>query len=346
MRDSIEIDRELFVSLLAGLVATCLIVCAAQAGNAGEAKFRRGIGISHVMMWAPLEPAPSKNFVFPPFTYSDAAFARELKALRRTGFDFVRFAVDPGPFLQWDGPRRDELTRKLVNYVRLILSHDLSVIVDFHPSDMHPDYLGARIAAAPDAPLFKDYLRLLARIATALNELQSSRIALELMNEPPPRARTWRPMLDAAYSTVRKAAPKLLAGARRRRGRQSRRDHHARRIPRRSEHPVFVSLLPAMAVHPSGNGRNGRAVPDRCALSGAGKADGREHRGDLRNDRSREDSPRQSCFRQRPRHATTSKAIARLRSTVPTLRATSTRWRAGRASIPCPRTVSSSVNLA
>jgi len=162
------------------------------------------------MMWAPLEPAPSKNFVFPPFTYSDAAFARELKALRRTGFDFVRFAVDPGPFLQWDAPRRDGLIRQLVNYVRLILSHDLSVIVDFHPSDMHPDYLGARIAAGPDAPLFKDYLRLLARTAASLNELQSSRVALELMNEPPPRSRTWRPMLDAAYSAVRKAAPKLL----------------------------------------------------------------------------------------------------------------------------------------
>ena len=199
-----------FVSLLAGLVATCLFACAAQAENAGEVKFRRGIGISHVMMWAPLEPAPSKNFVFPPFTYSDATFARELKALRRTGFDFVRFAVDPGPFLQWDGPRRDELTRKLVSYVRLILSHDVSVIVDFHPSDMHPDYLGAKIAAGPDAPLFKDYLRLLARTAASLNELQSSRVALELMNEPPPRARTWRPMLDAAYSAVRKAAPKLL----------------------------------------------------------------------------------------------------------------------------------------
>jgi len=199
-----------FVSLLFGLVATCLVVCAAHAKDAGEAKFRRGIGISHVMMWAPLEPAPSKNFVFPPFTYSDAAFARELKALRRTGFDFVRFAVDPGPFLQWDGPRRDDLARKLLTYVRLILSHDLSVIVDVHPSDMHPDYLGARIAAGPDAPLFKDYLRVLARIAASLSELQSSRVALELMNEPPPRARTWRPMLDAAYSAVRTAAPKLV----------------------------------------------------------------------------------------------------------------------------------------
>ncbi|MEJ0077569.1 MAG: cellulase family glycosylhydrolase [Alphaproteobacteria bacterium] len=200
--------RNILVSLLAVLLPACLAATTAH-GQSDQPAFRRGIGISHIMAWAPLEPAPSKNFVFPPFTYPDATFARELKALRRTGFDFVRFAVDPGPFLQWQGERRDDLMQKLLGYVRLILSHDLSVIVDFHPSDMHPDYLGARIAAGPDAPLFKDYLRVLARTAASLNELQSSRVALEIMNEPPMRAPLWRPMRDAAYAAVRKAAPKL-----------------------------------------------------------------------------------------------------------------------------------------
>ena len=100
--------------------------------------------------------------------------------------------------------------QKLLGYVRLILASDLSVIVDFHPSDMHPDYIGARIAAGPDAPLFKEYLRVIARTAAALNELQSSRVALEIMNEPPMRAQVWRPMREAAYAEVRKAAPRLL----------------------------------------------------------------------------------------------------------------------------------------
>jgi hypothetical protein len=35
-------------------------------------------------------------------------------------------------------------------------------------------------------------------------------VALEIMNEPPPRAYLWRPMLERAYSTIRKTAPKLL----------------------------------------------------------------------------------------------------------------------------------------
>src|ERR1044072_3484142 len=96
--------RSVLVSALAVFVTTCFFAHPASAQR-GDPTFPRGIGISHVMMWAPPEPTPSKSFVFPPFTYPDYAFARELKALRRTGFDFVRFAVDPGPFLQWDGPR-------------------------------------------------------------------------------------------------------------------------------------------------------------------------------------------------------------------------------------------------
>jgi hypothetical protein len=201
--------RSIFASLAAAL-AGLLFLQAAQAQDIVGPGFRRGIGISHIMAWAPLEPAPSKSFAFPPFTYPEAGFARELKALRRTGFDFVRFAVDPGLFLQWQDSRRDDLDRMLIERVRLILASDLSVIVDFHPSDMHPDYLAGKIAAGADTPLFKDYLRLLARTAALLNGLRSSRVALEIMNEPPPRADAWRPMRDAAYSAVRKVAPRLL----------------------------------------------------------------------------------------------------------------------------------------
>jgi endoglucanase len=199
-----------FTWLLAALVAVCFHVRAAEAQDAAKNAFRRGMGVSHVMAWAPLEAAPSKSFLFPPFSYPDAAFAGELKELRRVGFDFVRFAVDPGPFLQWRDSRRDDLDRTLIAKVRQILASDLAVIVDFHPSDMHPDYLGEKIATGVEAPLFQDYLRLLARTAAALDALQSPRVALEIMNEPPPRARLWRPMLDAAYAVARKAAPRLL----------------------------------------------------------------------------------------------------------------------------------------
>ena len=196
-----------------GLILAALLAIWLSAEAYAEARgiaFRRGIGISHVMAWAPLEAAPSREFVFPPFSYPEAAFARELSALRRAGFDFVRFAVDPGPFLQWQDSRRDALEQTLLREVRLILSHDLSVIVDFHPSDMHPDYAAEKIAAGVDAPLFRRYLALLSRTSGLLGALNSPRVALELMNEPPPRAFVWRPMREAAYAAARSAAPKLL----------------------------------------------------------------------------------------------------------------------------------------
>jgi endoglucanase len=202
--------RRDFILFLAAMVAGWFQVHAATAQDSPTSSFHRGMGVSHVMAWAPLEPARSKNFVFPPFSYPDATFVGELNELRHVGFDFVRFAVDPGPFLQWHDSRRDFLDRMLIERVRQILSCGLSVIVDFHPSDMHPDYLGEKIAAGADAPLFQDYLRLLARTAAALDALKSPRVALEIMNEPPPRSRVWRPMLDAAYAAVRRSAPSLL----------------------------------------------------------------------------------------------------------------------------------------
>ncbi len=198
------------IVFVAVLAAAWFQVRAAKAQDAGVNGFHRGMGVSHVMAWAPLEDPPSKNFVFPPFTYPDAAFTRELNELRRVGFDFVRFAVDPGPFLQWHDARRDALDRMLIDRVRQILACGLSVIVDFHPSDMHPDYLGAKIAAGPNALLFNEYLRLLARTAALLDALESPRVALEIMNEPPPSEHVWRPMLDAAYATVRQSASGLL----------------------------------------------------------------------------------------------------------------------------------------
>ena len=172
--------------------------------------FRRGIGIADAMAWAPVEPAPSRAFVFPPFEESTTALGSELKALRRTGLDFVRLAVDPGPFLQLQGARRDHLDDMLMERVRLILSCGLSVIVDLHPSDLHEDYTAQALTRSIDAPVFQAYLRLLVRTAALLDRLQSRRVALEIMNEPPVSPGRWQPMLDAAYRAIRERAPGLL----------------------------------------------------------------------------------------------------------------------------------------
>jgi endoglucanase len=198
-------------SLLGFLAAPpCAVAAPAQAAEAGN-NYRRGIAISDLMAWAPVEPGQPGQFVDPPFSaLSDAQFSAELQMLRKTGFDFVRLAVDPGPFLQFQGSRRQDLDRVLVGRVKLILASGLSVVVDFHPSDVNPDYTAQALTAGPDAPIFRAYLRLLERAAGLLGALHSNRIALELMNEPPVRPSVWQPMLAEAYAAARSGSAALI----------------------------------------------------------------------------------------------------------------------------------------
>lgn len=192
------------------LVFTAVWLCGGGS-FAAAAGFRRGIGISHVMAWAAIAPGPARDFVFPPFAdVTNAQFAAELQTLRRTGFDFVRLAVDPGPYLQFQGARREKLDRMLIKHVNMILASGLSVIVDFHPSDMHPDYTAQALTSGVQTPVFQAYLRLLQRIAGRLGDLHSDKVALELMNEPPVRQGVWQPMLDAAYAAARSGSANLL----------------------------------------------------------------------------------------------------------------------------------------
>ena len=196
---------------LVALAATPLFASLGRADRAQTpAGFHRGIGISHAMAWARINPGPARAFSFPPFSEpGNALTLEELRTLRRTGFDFVRLAVDPGPFLQFQGARRDELDRILIDRVKLVLDSGLSVIVAFFPSDLHPDYTARALTVGLDAPIFQAYLRLLERTAALLDALHSSKVALELMNEPPVQPGVWQPMLKAAYVAARRRSANL-----------------------------------------------------------------------------------------------------------------------------------------
>jgi hypothetical protein len=205
-----KVSRIMMVCGLFAWAAGWLCSVTAPAQPAAAMTFRRGIGISHVMAWAAVAPGPSHEFAYPPFAgVSDAQFSAQLQTLRRTGFDFVRLAVDPGPFLQFQGSRRDALDRMLIDRVKLILASGLAVIVDFHPSDMQPDYTAAMLTAGVATPLFGAYQQLLERTAGLLGALHSGTIALELMNEPPVRPSVWQPMLESAYAAARSGSASL-----------------------------------------------------------------------------------------------------------------------------------------
>jgi hypothetical protein len=191
--------------------AALVLLVPPAAGADGAAQFRHGIGIDHAMAWARVEPGPAHSFAFPPFSDPDNALTRaSLQTLRRTGFDSVRLAVDPGPFLQFQGERRDALDRLLLDRINLIVASGLSVIVDLHPSDIQPDYIAEKLTGGRDTPLFRAYLQMLARMAAVLEGLHSQQVALELMNEPPVPQAVWQPMLETAYAAARSRAPDLV----------------------------------------------------------------------------------------------------------------------------------------
>src|ERR1700760_4454270 len=113
------IERRSFLGGICGLAATSVFgtAQAAAARNYEIPEFRRGIGVSHAYGWADVEADGSYGSA--PFSAPRFRFDRtQHQAIRAAGFDFVRLAVDVGPFVAFDGVRRDALDTALIDTVR------------------------------------------------------------------------------------------------------------------------------------------------------------------------------------------------------------------------------------
>jgi len=136
--------------------------------------FRRGIGVSHAFGWA--DVAADGSYVVPPFSAPRFQFiAEERQAIRAAGFDFVRLAVDVGPFLAFTGTQRDQLDNLLINTVRDLLNTHLGVIVDMHPSSMNPAYQPSELTAGVNTPKFQALVALVRRLAGRLAQLAAEK---------------------------------------------------------------------------------------------------------------------------------------------------------------------------
>ncbi len=169
----------------------------------------------HPLISATLGIGHDRLFLFPPF--ADARHkltATQLSSIRKAGFDFVRLPVDPGPFLQFQGGKRDALDDIMRQRVQTILDAGLGVVVDFHPNPSSVDYAPKSLVQGIDSPLFQTYCTMLARTARLLDGMHTKRVALELMNEPAAGWSAagyadWHAMLEKAYRTLRTDAPRL-----------------------------------------------------------------------------------------------------------------------------------------
>lgn len=203
------------------ILAALFLLWAGQA--VAEPPFRRGASIHNLLNWADTLPDDPGRYAWPPYAkpaheVSDAL----IDNLAKAGFDFIRLTVDPGPFLQLTGERRDALDAHLTRQVRRLLARELSVVVNFHPNNQVKAYAPTALVQGVEEPLFLDYARLVRRTAGLLAGLGTPKVALEPMNEPPygyddASVRRWQRMAEILHAEARAAAPDLvivLTGAR------------------------------------------------------------------------------------------------------------------------------------
>lgn len=215
------LSRRLF--LLAGAAALAMPVSLGiSARAAGRLKLRRGGSIHTMMNWADLQPGSKSAFAWPPFSADHFQVPAEvMRLLRRTGLDFVRITVDPGPFLQAGPDQYADLERIVLAKCRQVLDADMSVVFDFHPVNQVPAFAPVHIVKSTDSDLFRRYVAMIARTARTLRKLDPSRVALEPFNEPPygysnETATRWQRMLEIMHKAVRAEHPGLplvLSGA-------------------------------------------------------------------------------------------------------------------------------------
>ena len=139
--------------------------------------------------------------------------AQDIALIKAMGFDHVRLSVNPQPMFRHK--QADRIPADYLGYldaaVKMILEHDLAVIIDIHPDSDFKE----KLAADNDfIEQFADYWRALARHYSSTNpEL----VSFEILNEPEFRDRyRWQGVQAKLAVAIREGAPQhtiIVAGA-------------------------------------------------------------------------------------------------------------------------------------
>ncbi|MES0195849.1 cellulase family glycosylhydrolase [Mesorhizobium sp. M0011] len=148
-------------------------------------RFRRGV---NAWPWFSLTrefPAPRTDYDWPPFqSQRPVPTPDDLRRLRRTGLDFIRLPVDPGPFLAADATTRGRLLDMLDAAVTATLHAGLGIIVNIQANAATHYWNPDRMVSSTAAPAFDLYRGLVGELAGRLARFQPGRVALEPVNEP------------------------------------------------------------------------------------------------------------------------------------------------------------------
>ena len=123
--------RRVLRTALSTAAALSTLPIAPFARAAEEPPFRRGV---NAWPWFSLTrefPAPRTDYGWPPFqSQRPIPTADDLRRLRKTGLDFIRLPVDPGPFLAADATARGLLLDMVDAAVAATFDAGLGIIVN------------------------------------------------------------------------------------------------------------------------------------------------------------------------------------------------------------------------
>lgn len=197
------------------LLAAALFAATILASEA-RAEFTIGpaINVAQWFTW-PRYEQPGAGIAWPPYRETPRPpNAAELEALRRVGFETVRLPVDPGPYMVFDGERREAVYGMLFEAIRRIQAAGLKVIVDFHPNSRHPVWGQNAIVAGLEAPAFLAFSKAVEDMARRLHASGATNVAFELINEPRlkckgPEQQLWQNMITRLVERARAGSPSL-----------------------------------------------------------------------------------------------------------------------------------------
>jgi endoglucanase len=206
------------LKLILGLVFSALTAAAAQpSGGAAKAFARarhlqRGVNASGWFAQVYDKRGYSREH------FEDWTTVEDIRLIKSLGFDHLRLSVNPQPrdAQLMNGNEPDKLSREYLGYldaaVKMILDHDLAVVIDLHPES---DFK-ARLAHDDEfVETLSDFWRAL---AAHYSKWDADRVFFEVLNEPefsdPYR---WIGVQTKLAAAIREGAPNhtiIAAGAR------------------------------------------------------------------------------------------------------------------------------------
>lgn len=169
---------------MAGLVI-CLCLGTSVWAQSAPAPLRRGINIGDYLAYP--QDAQWPIFRGPRAATSDT----ELRRLADAGFDFVRLAVEPSPFLDRSPGEIQAMEQRLVSIVQRITASGMRVMISgWARHETTPRWRNSQIVASRDGAELGRYIEFLKRIIVLLRDVPQDHWVLEPMNEP--QALCWR----------------------------------------------------------------------------------------------------------------------------------------------------------